>query len=109
LAARHTCWLDPGRETVLSATVQLWDSKNDLEAFVDQRELAWDASGISILSEERIILAGNQPAAQFTVQGSDGTQAFFLLTTNGESYLVFSGNGDLSLLAEIAHTIRPIS
>lgn len=98
----------PAGGTVLSVTVQLWDPKNDLEAFINQRKLAWDASGISILTEERILLSGDRPAAQFTVRAVDGAQAFFLLTTNGEDYLVLSGNGDLNLLAEIAHTLRPI-
>jgi hypothetical protein len=98
----------PPGETVLSVTVQLWDPKNDLEAFIDQRKLAWDSSGISILSEERLDLTGDRPAAQYIVQGSDGAQAFFLLTTNGENYLVLSGNGDLGLLADISHTLRPI-
>ena len=88
--------------------MQRWDPKNDLEAFVNQRKLAWGASGISILSEERLTLAGDRPSAQFTVQGVDGSQAFFLLTTNGENYLVLSGDGDLGLLADIAHTLRPI-
>ena len=95
-------------ETMLSVTVQRWDPKNDLDAFVDQRKMAWDSSGSSILSEGRLILAGNRPAAQFIIQGVDGAQAFFLLTTNEDDYLVLSGNGDLSLLAEIVHTVRPI-
>lgn len=94
--------------TILSVTNQLWDPKNDLEAFINQRKLAWDASGISILSEERLTLAGDRPAAEFTIQAIDGAQAYFLLTTNGENYLVLSGNGDLNLLSEIAHTLRPI-
>jgi len=98
----------PAGETVLSVTVNYWDPKNDLEAFVDQRKIAWDASGISILSEERIILDGERPAAQFTVQGADGAQAFFLFTTIGEQYLTLSGNGDLGLLADIAHTLRSL-
>ncbi len=98
----------PAGGTILSVTVQLWDPQNDLEAFIDQRKLAWDASGISILSEGRVILSGERPAAQFTVQGVDGAQAFFLLTTNGDNYLVLSGSGDLGLLADIAHTVRPI-
>ena len=98
----------PAGGTILSVTVQRWDPKNDLEAFVNQRKLAWGASGISILSEERLTLAGDRPSAQFTVQGVDGSQAFFLLTTNGENYLVLSGDGDLGLLADIAHTLRPI-
>lgn len=98
----------PPEGTVLAVTVQFWDPKNDLEAFTNQRKLAWDSSGISILSEEQLFLAGDRPAVQFTVQGIDGSQGFFLLTTNGENYLVLSGNGDLSLLAEIARTLRPI-
>lgn len=98
----------PAGGTILSVTNQLWDPKNDLEAFINQRKLAWEASGISILSEGRLTLAGDRSAAEFTVQGLDGTQAYFLLTTNGENYLVLSGSGDLPLLAEIAHTLRPI-
>ncbi len=98
----------PTGETILSVTVNYWDPKNDLEAFVDQRKLGWDSSGASILSEERILLDGERPAVQFTVQGIDGAQAFFLFTTIGEQYLTFSGNGNLDLLADIAHTLRPI-
>lgn len=98
----------PAGGTVLTVTNQLWDPKNDLEAFIEQRKMAWEASGIKITSEERLTLAGDRPAAEFTVQAVDGAQAYFLLTTNGDEYLVFSGNGDLTLLAEIAHTLRPI-
>ena len=98
----------PPGGTVLSVTVQLWDPKNDLEAFINQRKMAWDSSRIMILSEEHVLLAGDRPAAQFTVQGIDGSQAFFLLTKNGEDYLVLSGNGNLNLLADIAQTLRPV-
>jgi len=97
----------PAGESILSVTVNYWDPKNDLEAFVNQRKLAWDSSGISILSEERLILTDDRSAAQFTVQGPDDAQAFFLFTTIGEQYLTFSGNGDLGLLADVAHTLRP--
>lgn len=99
--------LPPGG-AILTVTNQLWDPKKDLEAFINQRRLAWEASGISILSEERLTLAGDRPAAQFLVQAVDGAQAYFLLTTNGENYLVLSGSGDLNQLAEIARTLRPI-
>src|SRR3990172_5299066 len=58
----------PAGESILSVTVQLWDSKNDLEAFVGQRKMAWEASGITILSEERLTLTSDRPAAQITVQ-----------------------------------------
>jgi len=91
-----------------AVTVQLWDPKNDLQTFTDQRKLAWDSSGISILSEERLLLSGDLPAAQFTVQGTDGVQAYFLLTKIGEQYLVFSGSVDLNQLAESTRTVRTI-
>lgn len=98
----------PAGETILSVTVNYWDPKNDLEAFVNQRKTGWDASGTSILSEEHIMLDGEKPATQFIVQGADGTQTFILFTTIGEQYLTLSGNGDLDLLANVAHTLRPI-
>ncbi len=98
----------PTGETVLSLIVNLWDPKNDLEAYLDQRKLAWDSSGIEILSEERVNLNGEWPAAQFIVQGADGLQSFSLFTTIGDQYLTLSGSGDLDLLAEIAHTLRLI-
>lgn len=98
----------PSGETVLSVTVNSWEPKNDLEAFIDQRKLAWDTSGISILSEEHIYLEAERPAAQFTVQSVDGAQAFFLFTTIGEQYLTLGGNGELGLLANIGHTLRLI-
>ena len=98
----------PAGETVLSLIVNLWDPKNDLEAYLDQRKLAWDSSGIEVLSEERVTLNGEWPAAQFIVQGADGLQSFSLFTTLGDQYLTLSGSGDLDLLAEIAHTLRLI-
>ena len=98
----------PLGETILSVTVNYWDPKNDLEAFVNQRKLALDSSGNSFLAEERITLTGDRPAVQFTLKGVDSVQSYFLFTTVGEKYLTFSGSGDLNILAEIAHTLRPI-
>ena len=98
----------PPGETRLDATVQLWDPTGDLEAFLGQRRTAWEGSGIAVISEERWALEDGRPAAAFVVQGSDGAQAYFFLTTIGDKYLVLSGDGDLALLAEIAHTVRPV-
>jgi hypothetical protein len=98
----------PPGETRMDATVQLWDPTGDLNAFVAQRRAAWDASGVAVTSEEQWTLEDARPAMAFVVQGSDGAQAFFFLTTIGEKYLVLSGDGDLELLAEVAHTVRPI-
>jgi hypothetical protein len=98
----------PPGETRLDATVQLWDPKGDLEAFIGQRQAAWDGSGIAVISEERWAMEDGRAAAAFVVQGSDGAEAYFFLTTLGDNYLVLSGEGDLALLGEIAHTVRPI-
>jgi hypothetical protein len=98
----------PPGETRMDATVQLWDPTGDLEAFVGQRRGAWDASGIAVVSEETLTLEDGRPAMTFVVQGTDGAQAFFFLTTIGDKYLVLSGSGDLALLAEIARTVRPL-
>ena len=98
----------PPGETRLDVTVQLWDPKGDLEAFLAQRMGAWSASGITIVSEEKSALADGRPTASYVVQGSDGAQAYFFFTTLGDDYLVLSGSGDLVLLAEIAGTVRPL-
>jgi hypothetical protein len=98
----------PPGETRLDVTVQLWDPKGDLVAFLGQRRGAWEASGITVIDENHwTIEADGRPAASFVVQGSDGAQAYFFFTTVGDDYLVLSGGGDLALLAEIAGTFRP--
>ncbi len=99
----------PAGETRVDATVQLWDPKGDLEAFLGQRMTAWDASSIQVLSQEDWALLDGRPARAFVVAGPDGAQAYFFFTTIGDKYLVLSGSGDLALLAEIAHTVRPLS
>jgi hypothetical protein len=98
----------PAEGTVLDVTVQLWDPKGDLEAFLGQRRGAWEASGITVVEEKHWTLEEDgRPAASFVVQGSDGAQAYFFFMTLGDDYLVLSGSGDLALLAEIAGTVRP--
>lgn len=99
----------PPGETSLSVMVLLWDPKNDLDAFVEQRKTGWSASGATILSEEELTLEGGRRAASFVVEGVDGVEAYFMLATLGEDYLLLSGSGDLDLLAEIARTVRPLA
>lgn len=60
-----------------------------------------------MISEERWTLTDGREAAAFVVQGSDGSMGYFFFTTLGNRYLVLSGDGDLALLAEIAHSVRP--
>jgi hypothetical protein len=61
--------MTPAGETRLDATVQLWEPKNDFDAFLAQREGAWDGSGITVETEERWVLSDGRPAAAFVVQG----------------------------------------
>lgn len=98
--------LSESGELRLDIAVLRWNPTNDLNAFVDVRKQAWDASGINIVSEEEMKLAAGHRAIWFVVQGRDGEQAFFFFTTVGERYLQLSGNGDLNLLAQIARTVR---
>jgi len=108
----------PAGETRMDATVQLWDPTGDLNAFVTRfldslaslaSAPANDAIGIAVMSDESLTLSDGRPAAAFVVEGSDGSQGYFFFTTIGDNYLVLSGSGDLALLAEIAHTVRPLS
>lgn len=94
----------PG-ETVVNILVQLWDPKADLAAFIDQRKFAWDASGIEIVFEEDVTLAGDKPAKEFVTQ-SQGQGSYTLFTTLGENYLVVSGVGDLEAVRRVAWSIR---
>jgi hypothetical protein len=93
-------------EPRLDIVVLRWDPTSDLNAFIDVRKQAWNASGINILSQEELKLAKGHRAVRFVVQGQDGEQAFFFFTTVGERYLQLSGSGNLDLLAEIAQTVR---
>lgn len=95
----------PPGGTRMDVNVLLWDRKNDLDAYIAVRKQAWSASGFDILSEEESTLAGDWRAVRFRIQAPE-EQAFFLITTLGERYLVLSGSGDLGLLDEISRTLR---
>lgn len=97
----------PAGETILQATVLLWDPTHALDQYVAQRKTAWEASGFAIVSEEELTLSGGWRALVFNVSTPDET-AFFLFAELGDRYLELSGSGDLALLAEIAGTLRPI-
>ena len=90
----------------MGATVYLWDPKRDLEAWSDQRELAWTGSGGQIVSEEEMVLPGDQIALAYVIESVMGEQAFFLLSTIGDRYFELAGDRDLELLQEIASTVR---
>lgn len=96
----------PADGTLMDIFVQLWDPKADLPAFIAQRKAAWEASSIEIVSEESLTLANGQPAVEFVTRALDGAPGYFLLTLNGEDYLVASGSGDLDLVRFTARSLR---
>jgi hypothetical protein len=98
----------PEGETRVNATIYQWDPKNDLDAYVQQRKTAWEASGFTILEEQALTLELGLPAILFTIQTPDA-QSVILLTALQDSYLEISGEGDLELVKEIALRLRPIS
>ncbi len=92
----------------VGVTVYLWDPKNDLAAYVEHRKTAWDAGSSSIVKESSGDLLDGRKYMSYVVQAPDNRQAFFLFTTLGENYLEISGEGNLALVEEIAHTTRPL-
>lgn len=98
----------PEGGTRVSGTIYQWDPKNDLAAFVANQKTAWEASGITILEEEQLVLELGLPAVRFHVQAPDA-DLIFLVAAVGDQYLVLSGEGDLELVKEIVGRLRPIS
>jgi hypothetical protein len=94
--------------TRVSITTYLWDPKNDLDAYVAQRKIAWDASGFAITREEQWQLADGRTASVFVVKTPE-QPTFTLFTNIGEDYLQIGGDGDAALVEEIAHTLRPLN
>jgi hypothetical protein len=94
--------------TRVAITTYIWDPKNDLDAYVATRKTAWDASGFTITREEQWTLPDGRPAYVFIVEMPE-QPTFNLLTTVGEDYLQISGDGDQTLIGEIAHTLRPLN
>jgi len=91
----------------LDMTVYKWDPKQDLSAFVTHRTSAWEGSGFTVTPGATWKLADGRGVASFIIQTPDKLLSYFLLTTVGEDYLEISGEGDLPLVEETAHTLRP--
>ena len=93
----------------VNITVYDWDPKSDLAAYVTHRRSNWDpAGGQQVPQESAGDLADGSKYSSFVVQGSDGQQSYFLFTTLGQQYLEISGEGNLALVEEIAHTLRHV-
>src|SRR5215217_3790677 len=86
----------PAGSTRVVANIYQWDPKNDLAAYVQQRKIAWEASGFNILEEQPVTLELGLPAILFTVRSPD-TDVVYLVAALQDQYLVISGEGDLEL------------
>lgn len=94
-------------ETRFDVTVLRWEPL-DLAQFVASRKSAWEAAGLTILSEESWVLANKLEATRFLVNTADEGTVFFLFTLIGDRFVSLSGTGDLELLGQIGRTLRPI-
>jgi len=99
----------PVGETRVAIVVYQWDPKNDLTAYLDNRKIAWEASGLTILDEEPLTLDLGLAAVRITLQATDGSTMPFLFAAIGDHYVSISGEGDLVLVQEIMQYLRPIS
>lgn len=96
--------LGEGEAVALSIAVLQWEPVADLEAYLAQRKLAWDASGMAVLSEDRASVDGVE-VARFVVQGAEGDAGNFLFAALPDRYLALSGP-DTALLQEVLGTLR---
>ncbi len=98
----------PDGATRITITIYQWDPKGDLTAYADHRKSAWEGSLSTVEQQLEGDLPGGRAAVDFVVRGPDGATTFVLLTTLGEQYLEIAGEGDLALVQEVAHTLRPL-
>jgi hypothetical protein len=96
----------PAEEILLQVAVYLWDPKGDLEAYLEHRYQAWDASGITYSEIRRWTRPGGEPAVELLITGSEGDQALLILTVVGERYLELSSDRELEVLSAIGSTLR---
>lgn len=93
-------------QVMLDIVTLQWDPANDLEAYTEVRERAFEGSGFTILGKEQVGLGEDWRGLEYRVETLNGDQAYFFFTTLGDQYLQLSGSGDLDQLAAIASTVR---
>ncbi|HEU0297482.1 MAG TPA: hypothetical protein VFR47_32365 [Anaerolineales bacterium] len=98
----------PAGATRVAVDINQWDPKNDLAAFVENRKMAWQASEFTIVEVEPLTLDLGLAAVRFTVQSPEGVPVEFLFAAIRDQYVTISGEGDLELVKEIMHYLRPI-
>jgi hypothetical protein len=94
---------------VLSLVIYRWDPVGDLQAYLDHRRSAWDASGMTVLAEQSLTLAGGWSGVSLILQNQDGSWWYVGYVPVGDRYLEFSSSAGYDLLREIVSTIRPVT
>jgi hypothetical protein len=97
---------DTDEEPIYSAVVYLWDPKNNLDAWVDQRRQSWSGSGAAVLLEEELTVADGHRAIQFKLQWLGGQTTNHLYMEVGDRYLELVSSGELGTFAEIIGSLR---
>lgn len=95
-------------ESQMDVATLRWDPKDDLDAYLQVRETAFESSGYTTLSREELSLDGGWRGVAYRIETVDGKPAFFFIAAIGDLYLQLSGSGDAQLFTEIASTVRPL-
>jgi LCP family protein required for cell wall assembly len=94
----------PPGETRMDIGVLQWEPL-DLEAYVLQRKTAWEASEITILSEEKRQLQDGLPVVEFRLAGRDGDEVYFLAALIGDRFITLSGTRDFEIMSRIGDSL----
>ena len=97
---------DTDEESIFSAVVYLWDPKNDLDAWLEQRRQSWPGSNAAVLSEEELTVADGQRAVKFELLWLGGQTTNHLFMAIGDRYLELVSSGDPGTFDEIIGTLR---
>jgi hypothetical protein len=106
IRASQTLASAPDGSTIVTLVVNLWEPYNDLDAYAEMRQIAWDASGFTTISSQEWTLNNDQTARVFFLETPEANPVFFLLTALDDRYLTLAGEGDLELVEQIALTLR---
>ena len=104
LSAQNLDSTPPG-ETRMDISILQWEPL-DLDAYILQRKIAWEASDIRILSEEKRQLSNGLPVFEFRLAGREGDEGYFLAALVGDRFITISGNGDFGIISRISDSLR---
>ena len=97
---------DTDEEPIFSAVVYLWDPKNDLDAWLEQRRQSWPGSNAAVLSEEELAVADGHRAIRFELLWLGGQTTNHLFMEIGDRYLELVSPGDPETFDEIVGSLQ---